>query len=69
MALNRSLRTPPPRQLTVNESLESLSHWRTTFRTFYKRDECYRLFFRSDFKWDPSKPKYGLSDEVDGFIH
>ena len=59
-------RTPPPRQLTTDESLESLNHWRSTFRTFYKRDDAYRRFFRSDFKWDPKAVNYGLEEETDG---
>ena len=59
-------RTPPPRQLTTDESLESLNHWRSTFRTFYKRDDAYRRFFRSDFKWDPKAVNYGLEEEIDG---
>lgn len=59
-------RTPPPRQLTANESLESLNHWRSTFRTFYKRDDAYRRFFRSDFNWNPKAVNYGLQEETDG---
>ena len=59
-------RTPPPRQLTSNETLESLNHWRSTFRTFYKRDDAYRRFFRSDFTWDANAANYGLEEELDG---
>ena len=59
-------RTPPPRQLTANESLESLNHWRSTFRTFYKKDDAYRRFFRSDFNWNSKAVNYGLQEETDG---
>ena len=65
MARNHS-RTPPPRQLTSNETLESLTHWETAFRTFYKRDDMYRIFFKKDVKWNHLMPNYDLSDEVDG---
>ena len=59
-------RTPPPRQLVANETLESLTHWKTTFRTFYKKDDAYRIFFKSDAKWNHSQPNYDLKDETVG---
>ena len=34
----------PPRQLGAKETLESPSHWQTTFRTFYKKDDSYKIF-------------------------
>ena len=46
--------------------MESLNHWRSTFRTFYKRDDAYRRFFRSDFNWNPKAVNYGLQEETDG---
>ena len=66
MALRQTTRTPPPRQLQANETLESLTHWRTTFKTFYKKDDIYRGFFHPKMQWDPNKNNYGLRDEVDG---
>ena len=56
-------RTPPPRQLSTKESLESLAHWETTFKTFYKRDDAFKVFFKPNVQWDPSQPNYGFSDE------
>ena len=50
----------------ANETLESLTHWKTSFRTFYKRDECYKTFFKPGTQWDPNLPSYGLQDEQDG---
>ena len=61
MAMKNSSRTPPPRQLVNNESLESLSHWKTTFRTFYKRDASFRIFFKPDIKWNPNAINYGFT--------
>ena len=66
MAGRSHSRTPPPRQLTNNETLESLTHWETTFRTFYKRDDAFKIFFKKDCKWDHNQPNYDLRDEVGG---
>ena len=65
MSRNHS-RTPPPRQLGAKETLESLSHWQTTFRTFYKKDDSYKTFFKKDQKWNHLRPNYDLNDEPDG---
>ena len=62
MARN-STRTPPPRQLGNKETLESLLHWRTTFKTFYKKDDTYKRFFKANTKWDHCSPNYGLQDD------
>ena len=52
---------PPPRPLTKKETLDSLEHWKSQFKTFFKRDDTFRPFLRSDFTWDPSLDKYGFS--------
>ena len=65
-ATRQHSRTPPPRQLLEDETLSSLTHWRTSFRTFYKKDEAYRPFFLSGFSWNPSATNYGLVAETDG---
>ena len=57
-------RNPPPRQLTSKETLESLTHWETTFKTFYKRDDMYREFFQPNMTWDPTETCYGFIDET-----
>ena len=56
-------RTPPPRQLGSSETLESLLHWKTTFRTFYKKDEAFKRFFRVGTTWNPNNNNYGLVDD------
>ena len=56
-------RTPPPRQLGAKETLDTLTHWRTTFRTFYKRDDAYRHFIKETSTWDPSDANYNQVDE------
>ena len=59
-------RTPPPRQLGTKETLDTLIHWRTTFRTFYKRDSHYKHFVQESTTWDPSHINYNqvAKDEV-----
>ena len=59
-------RTPPPRPLGSKETLDTLSHWKTTWKTFYKRDESYKYFVRETTTWDPSDINYGQVDEVEG---
>ena len=64
MAKNFS-RNPPPRQLGNVETLESLSHWKTSFKTFYKRDDIYRRFFKPDMSWNATALNYGFEDEAE----
>ena len=59
-------RTPPPRHIGAHNTLESLSHWQTTFRTFYKKDDSYKIFFKTNSKWNSFRPNYDLEYETDG---
>ena len=52
------VRTPPPRPLGSVETLESLTHWITTFKTYFKRDDSFKSFIRENCTWDPSHPSY-----------
>ena len=62
--MSNHARTPPPRPLGAKETLETLTHWKTTFRTFYKRDDTYKYFIKEQTKWDPSdEAYYGQVDE------
>ena len=63
---------PPPRPLTKKETLDSLDHWKSQFRTFFKRDDTFRPFLRSDLTWDPNLNNYGFTgtnaqEESDNF--
>ena len=60
------VRTPPPRPLGSAETLESLTHWITTFRTYYKRDDSFKPFLKQNSNWDPSDGNYGLQSETTG---
>ena len=59
-------RTPPPRPLGSKETLDTLTHWKTTWKTFYKRDDSYKYFVKETTTWDPSHLNYGQVDETDG---
>ena len=61
-----SVRHPPPRQLGASESLESLTHWENTFRTYFKRDDSYKKFLRSTASWNPQAINYGQASENTG---
>ena len=58
-------RTPPPPQLGTKETLDTLIHWKTTFRTFYKRDDAYKHFMRETTTWDPLHITYSQAAEGD----
>ena len=59
------VRTPPPRALAQKETLDSLDHWKTLFRNFYRRDTSYKQFLKSDCRWNFSSPNYGLVEMDD----
>ena len=60
------VRAPPPRPLGTSESLESLTPWETTFRTYFKRDDAYKPLVRKTKTWEPSAPNYGQVEETTG---
>ena len=55
---------PPPRPLTKKETLDTLDHWRSQFRTFFKRDDTFRPFLSTSLKWDPSQTNFGFTNET-----
>ena len=65
----QTVRNPPPRVLAVTETLHSLNHWKTHFRTYYRRDGYYKGFLLPDVTWNSTRPNYGQTDDVqDGVI-
>ena len=58
------VRNPPPRMLTSTETLYSLNHWKTSFRTYYRRDTYYKGFLLPQATWDPHASNYGQTDDV-----
>ena len=37
---------PPPSQLTQNETLESLDHWKSIFRNYFRCDSIFKQFLK-----------------------
>ena len=62
-----SVKVPVPRQLGETETTETLKHWQTCFRNYYRRDSYYSYFL--DAQWDPSVVNYALTEEGDDSIH
>ena len=58
---NVLVRCPPPRPLSQKETLDSLNHWKTLFRNYFRRDSIYKQFLATNFTWDPSQANYGLA--------
>ena len=55
------VKLPPPRQLTQSETLDSLDHWKSIFRNYFRRDAVFKQFLESSCTWDPSNANtYGL---------
>ena len=57
------VKLPPPRQLTQSETLDSLDHWKSSFKNYFRRDSVFKQFLNC--KWDPSKENYGLGEMDD----
>ena len=69
MAMQQTVRNPPPRMLSVSETLYSLNHWKNNFRTYYRRDSYYKGFLLHDARWDSSQPHFGQTpDRSNGSI-
>ena len=58
------VRNPPPRMLTSSETLYSLNHWKTSFRTYYRRDSYYKGFLLPNASWNPQQPNYGQQPDM-----
>ena len=65
-ALVNTVRVPQPRLLEDTETMESLTHWWTQFRNYYRRDKYVGGFLVSTAKWNPSAVNMGFVDETDG---
>ena len=59
-------KVPMPRQLGDDENLESLQHWKVTFRNYFRRDDYFNVFLATNFTWNPAAADYGLTAETTG---
>lgn len=64
--LTTQVRNPPPRMLLPTETLQTLNHWKTSFRTYYRRDSFYKGFLLPNAEWNYAADHYGQADDVQG---
>ena len=57
------VKTPPPRQLSQQETLDSLDHWKNLFRNYYRRDSGFKQFLTQGCTWDYKQLHYGLQEK------
>ena len=63
----QTVRNPPPRMLTLTETLHSLNHWKTSFRTYYRRDSYFKAFLLPNATWSNSAADhYGQVEDLNG---
>ena len=53
-------KVPFPRQLTSSETLDTLTHWKSHVRNYFRRDDGMKEFFARTATWDPSRTNYGF---------
>jgi len=59
-----SVRLPPPRPLGMKETLETLDHFKSQVRNFYRRDDDFKPFFKAGQAWSHATANYGLVDDA-----
>ena len=59
-------KTLQPRRLEQKETLQSLNHWRSVFRIFYRRCPYYGIFLLPNTKWDSSRSRGFTATEASG---
>ena len=55
-----------PRRLEQRENLQSLNHWKSTFRNYYRRCQYYGVFLLPDTTWDTSRNRGFTEPETTG---
>ena len=55
-----------PRRLEQKETLQSLNHWKSVFRNYYRRCSYYGLFLLPSTTWDNSPTRGFTSAEESG---
>ena len=55
-----SVKVPYPRQLQANETLDTLTHWKSHVRNYFRRDDNLKPFFARNSTWDQTLDDYGF---------
>lgn len=56
-------KVPYPRQLQSNETLDTLTHWKSHVRNYFRRDEHLNVFFQRASSWDCTRDNYGFTGQ------
>ena len=56
-------KVPYPRQLSNRETLDTLTHWKSHVRNYFRRDESMKEFFSRTANWNPLLPNFGFTGE------
>ena len=59
----QTCKLPSPRELTMNETRESLATWLHTAANFFARDDSFTRFLTPGQTWDRNAPHYGFPAE------
>lgn len=60
--VHQAPKVPYPRQLTKKETLDSLSHWQTSVKNYFRRFDEYAIFFKRASTWTQGQ-NYGFTGE------
>ena len=63
-----TVRNSPPKMLTVTETLHSLNHWKTSFRTYYRRDSFCKAFLLPEAVRSNLEGNYGQTEERQNYV-
>jgi hypothetical protein len=56
-------KVPYPRQLSSNETLDTLTHWKSHVRNYFRRDDSMKEFFARTARWNQTQVNYGFTGE------
>ena len=52
----------------MTETLHSLNHWKTAFRTYYRWDAYFKAFLLPNAVWDSTAAIYGQTADTNGTV-
>ena len=69
-------KVPYPRQLNATETLDTLTHWKSHVRNYFRRDETLKPFFARNKTWRQGQANYGFvgdnaateADQLEGLL-
>ena len=55
-----------PRNLTQQETYQTISHWFSGVKAFFRRDPTFATFVDEETRWTPGAANYGFAAETEG---